>query len=118
MPVVQVVLALVVPTTTDMAVDVPVSLGAPALPAQVLATTVALPALAAPATLVASAGRMAPALAVAPMAFAAFTMAVAPAAPVQPTIAPTTPVVTPVVTPSPGATAVPPVGQSSSDAMV
>ena len=54
MPVVRAVLALVVSTMSALDVDVTVAPGAPALPAPMLATTVALPAPAAPE---ASAGR-------------------------------------------------------------
>ena len=53
-PMVRAVLALVVPTMAAVAVDVTVAPGAPVLPAPMLATTVAIPAPAAPA---ASAGR-------------------------------------------------------------
>ena len=128
MPVVWAVSALVVPTMTDGAVDVPVAPGAPTLPSPVLATLLAVPApSAAP---VASTGRAAPAPVsdVAPMVVATFSVAVAPAATVQPATAPATLVETPVelsvvpmasaVLAAPAAPAVPAVNQSSSDVIV
>ena len=105
--------ALVVPTMADMANDVPVDQGAPALPSPLILTMVSAPATAAP---VVPAVRADPASSVAPMAAAAFAVAVAPAAPVWPASAPTTPVATSVALPV--APAVPAVGPSSSDAMV
>ena len=77
---VRAVPALVVPTMAAVAVDMSVDPGAPALPDPMLATTVAVPALAVPAAPVASAGRAVPASAVAPMA----AVDVAPTAALQP----------------------------------
>ena len=54
---VRAVTTFLVPTIAAMAVDVPVALGAPTLPAPVLATTVAVLAQAPPAAAVASAAR-------------------------------------------------------------
>ena len=86
--------ALVVPTMAAVAFDVSVSPGAPALPAPLLATTVAVPAAAAAEEPMASSGRAAPALDVATMASVAFAAAVVSEASVRPAPAPVTPVAT------------------------
>ena len=69
--------ALVVPTMSSVAVDVPVAPWEPALPAPVLVATVAVPAPGAPVAPVAYTGRAAPVLVVVPMAATAFAVAVA-----------------------------------------
>ena len=106
---------LVVPTMAAVAVYVPVTPGAPALPDPVLATTVSMPVLTA---LTVSSGRAAPASTTAPMAAAAFAVAVAPTAPVLPAPAPATPVAHPVASTAPVAILATAVGPPSSDTMV
>ena len=76
MPVVQVVPTLVVPTMPAVDVDVPVALGAPALPTPVLATMLDV-AAAAVAEPVESSRKAAAVLAMAPMASVAFAVSVA-----------------------------------------
>ena len=93
----------VVTTIAAVAVDLPVALAAPMMPALVLAMTVSVPVLEAS---LASAGK--PALAPA----TAFAVDVAPAAPVLPSPEPMTPVALPV---APSATAA---GPSLSNVMV
>ena len=118
---VQVVPELVVPTIAAVAVDVPVALGAHALPAPVLEATVSVPAPAESVAPVASVGRATPVLAVAPMAAAVFAVTLAPAAPVRPALGPATPVQLPIDPEVPAMSDAPPmpaVGPSLSDAMV
>ena len=96
------VTALVFQTMAAMDVDVLVVRGAPALPAPVITTAVAVPAPAALGAPVASSGRAAPAPAVAPMADAVFAVDVVLVAPVRPEPEPLMPVALNVASVAPG----------------